>query len=183
MASRREPPCHPLPGQHGRCPLGERARAAPRRRRRPARGRQPGAAAPRGGLVARAPRGAAPSALDPVRRPRAAAPEHRHLPLLLRAHPRAQVAPVPDPPRDRQEERLPLPRLRHPRQDPLRARLRQARRRRDRRLLRRPALGARGARHPAGARPRAVRPSRRGTTGVLASFTRPPTATRRARSS
>ncbi len=44
-------------------------------------------------------------------------PHDRHLPLLLRAHARPEVAAVPDPAGDRQEERLPLPRLRHPRQD------------------------------------------------------------------
>ena len=48
-------------------------------------------------------------------------PAHRHLPLLLRADARPEVAPVPDPARDRQEERLPLPRLRHPRQDAARS--------------------------------------------------------------
>ena len=60
---------------------------------------------------------------DPVRRARAAAAAHRRLPLLLRPDARAAVAPVPDPARCPQEERLPLPRLRHPRQDARGARM------------------------------------------------------------
>ena len=126
-----------------------RRRAARRLRARPAASPRPT------GRSTGAARFAA-AARDAVRRARAPAPPHRRLPLLLRAHARAEVAPVPDPARDRQEERLPLPRLGHPRQDARRARLRQARRRRDRRLLRRDPLGARGARRPAGARPAPV---------------------------
>ena len=85
--------------------------------RRAARRLQPREAAPRGRLVARPPRRAAAPARDPVRSAREAAPADRRLPLLLRADARAAVAPVPDPARGAEEERLPLPRLGHPRQD------------------------------------------------------------------
>ena len=61
-------------------------------------------------------------------------PQHGRVPLLLRAHARPAVAPVPDPASAPQEVRLPLPRLGHPRQDARRARLRQEGRRGDRRL-------------------------------------------------
>ena len=112
-----------------------------------------GRAPPRGRLVARPPRPAAAAARAAVRGVRAARAADGHLPLLLRADADPEVAAVPAPARAAQEERLPLPRLRHPRQVARGARVRQARRRRDRRLLRRDPLGARGARDPARARP------------------------------
>ena len=96
------------------------------------------------------------AAAHAMARARAPAAAHRRLPLLLRPDARAEVAAVPDPPRDAEEVRLPLPRLGHPRQDAGRARLRQARRRADRRLVRRAALGARGGDDPARPRPEPV---------------------------
>ena len=67
---------------------------------------------------------------------------------------------------------------------PGRARVRQARRRRDRRLVRRDPLGARGARDPAGPRPaRRSRRCRRPTARARSSCTRRRTARRKARAS
>ena len=153
---RRPPaPRRPLPGQHRRDPVAEHARAAPPRRRRAARRLQPDEAPPGRG---RRPRPArrrrfVRKQVDPVARARPAPPAHRRLPLLLRPHPRAEVPAVPALAGVPEEVRLPLPRLGHPRQDTGAARLRQARRRPGRRLLRRDPLGAGGARHPARARP------------------------------
>ena len=77
----------------------------------------------------------------------------RRLPLLLRPHARAAVAPVPDPAAVREAVGDALPRLGHPRQGARRDRLREEGRRRDRRQLRRDPLGAGGARDPARHRP------------------------------
>ena len=149
---------HALPGQHGRRAVGERPGAAAAGRRRAARRLRPLHAPPRGGLVARrSVRAVAPPAGAAVGGARAAAAADGRLPLLLRAHARAEVAPVPDPARGPEEVGHPLPRLGHPRQDPGAARVRQAGRRADRRLLRRDPLGARGRGDPAGDRPRADR--------------------------
>ena len=95
-----------------------------RGRRRKARRLRALQAPPGGRLVARPARRLRPPAADAVARARPAAPADRRLPLLLRAHARPEVAPVPDPARARQEVGLPLPRLGHPRQDARRARLR-----------------------------------------------------------
>ena len=62
-------------------------------------------------------RAALAHARDPGSGRAAAAAADRRLPLLLRAHARAEVAPVPAAARDAAQERLPLPRLGHPRQD------------------------------------------------------------------
>ena len=151
-----DPAGHALPGQRRRHSVGERAGAAAERDRRPARRLRARGAPPRGRRLARPPRPAAAEARAAVRGVREARAEDGHLPLLLRADADPEVAAVPATARAAQEERLPLPRLRHPRQVSAGARVRQARRRRDRRLLRRDPLGARGARDPAGARPDAV---------------------------
>ena len=129
-----------------------------------ARRLRPVQAAPRGRLVARPAQGLSARPDRPVARARAPAPAHRRLPLLLRAHARAEVAPVPDPARVRQEVGLALPRLRHPRQDARAARVRQEGGRRGRRQLRRDPLGAGGRGDPARhRRALASRPHRRPT--------------------
>ena len=147
---------HALPRQHRRHPVGERAGAAAQGSRRSTRRLRARQAAPRGRLVARPTRAAARTARAAVRRLCATRTEDRHLPLLLRPDAGPEVDPVPAAPRAAQEEHLPLPGLRHPREDAGRARVRQARRCRDRRLLRRAPLGAGGARDPTRARPTPV---------------------------
>ena len=176
-------PGHALPGQRRRDPVGERAGAAAQGGRRAARRLQPRQAPPRGRLVARAAR----------RRCRGGS--RRSSRALARLLPRTDVfhfyfgltlvppsLQFPILRAARQEERLPLPRLRHPRQDarpssPYGKRADA----RDRRLLRRAPLGARGARRAARARPAArSRPCRRATTRGRSSSTRRRTARRRA---
>src|SRR5262249_20449827 len=98
----------PRSGQRRGDPFVQRGGAAAAGGRREARRLQPREAPSRGGLVARAPRIAAAPARDAGGRARAAAAADRRLPLLLRADARPEVAAVSDPPRDRQEERLPL---------------------------------------------------------------------------
>ena len=117
LSLRRGASGHALPGELRRHPVAERARAPAEGRRRAARRLQPRAAPSRSGLVARPPRRLRATAAHAVARARATASAHRRLPLLLRADARAQVAAVPDPARDAQEVRLPLPRLGHSRQD------------------------------------------------------------------
>ena len=108
---------HALPGQHRRDPVGERAGAAAEGGRRAARRLRAREAAPRGRLVAR-----------PARR-RCRAGSRQQFAAFARLAPttdvfhfyfgltlRPEVDPVPAPARAAQEERLPLPRLRHPRQ-------------------------------------------------------------------
>ena len=148
---------HARARQHRRHPVGERAGAAAERGRRAARRLRARPAAPRGRLVARPPRRAAATAGDSSS-PRFArlAPttDVFHFYFGLTLIPKSLQFPLLR--AAAEEERLPLPRLGHPRQDAGRARLRQARRRRDRRLVRRDPLGAGGARDPARARPAAV---------------------------
>ena len=172
---------HPLPGQHGRGALAERPGAPAQGGRRPARRLRALPPPPRGGLVARPARRVRPPAAHAVARARPPAPRDRRLPLLLRAHARAEVAAVPDPARARQALGDALPRLRHPRQAAGRARLGEARRRPDRRLLRRDPLGARRGGRPAGDRPARVRRRRHPPTGSdRSSSTRPRAAGARA---
>ena len=99
-------PCpsrYPLPGQHGRRAVDERPGAAATRRGRAARRLRALPAPPRGGLEPRPARRLRPQAGGAVACARAAAAAHGRLPLLLRAHARAEVAPVPDPAGDAQE--------------------------------------------------------------------------------
>ena len=132
--------------------MGDRRGAPPPRRRCTARRVRALRAAPRGRRLARPLGRLRAPAGDPVARAREAAAADRHLPLRLRPHARAAVAPVPGAAPVREEVGDALPRLGHPRQDAGAARLRQEGRRRDRRQLRRDPLGARGGGAAAGNR-------------------------------
>ena len=107
--------------------MAERARAAAQGRRRAARRLRALQAPPRGRRVARPARRARPAAADPVARVRAAPPPHRRLPLLLRAHARAEIPAIPALAREAEALGDALPRLRHPRQAARGARLGAAR--------------------------------------------------------
>ena len=146
----RDAPRRPLPREHRGGAVDERPGAPPARGRRPARRLQPLPAAPGGRRVARA--AAAASLRRQLTQWSALArlaPTHRRLPLLLRADARAALRPVPAPARAPQEVGDALPRLRHPWQGPVRARVRQEGGRGGRRLVRRDPLGAGGGDDPA----------------------------------
>ena len=141
--------------------MDERPGAPPAGSRRAPRGLQPLPAAPGGRRLARAARRARAPSAHAVVCVRPAAPAHRRLPLLLRADARAALAAVPAPRHPAQEVGDALPRLGHPRQALVRARLREAGGGRGRGVVRRHPLGTGGGDDPAGhrrARDRAVSP-------------------------
>ena len=164
---------HALPGQHRRDPLGERPGAAAQGTRlrgsssssaasftRRPTGRSTATAASR---TASSPSGSAFSRLLPRT-------DIFHFYFGLTLIPKSLQFPLLR--AARRKSVFHFLGLGHPRQDARRARLRQTRRRPDRRLLRRDPLGARGARRPARPRPQPVH---------AAPAVRQPTAARRPR--
>ena len=146
--------------------MDDRRGAAQARRRREARRVRALRAASRSRRLARPPGGLLRRQATPVAGARAPAAADGRLPFRLRAHARAAVAPVPDPPLLAQEVGHPLPRLGHPRQVSRPAGLRQEGGGRDRRQLRRDPLGAGGRRDPARDRRLARRARRRRRTAT-----------------
>ena len=149
---------HARAREHGRDRVQERRGAEAPRRGCPTRRLQT-AALPADGvrLEPEPPRRVPPRAADAVARARTAAPAHRRVPLLLRADAGPASAAVPDPACAAQAGRLPLRRLRHPRQDTGAARLHARGRRARRRLVRRDPLGSRRRGDPARHRPAPLR--------------------------
>src|SRR5581483_6466411 len=141
-----------LPRQYGRDSVDERRGAACARRRRAARRLQPLPPASRGRRRPGPARRLAAAAADAGARIRAARADDRHLPLLLRAHARAEVGAVRAAAAARQALGHALPRLRHSRQAAGGARMVGTRRRARGRLVRRRALGAGRTCDPAGDR-------------------------------
>ncbi len=144
-----------------------------------------GQAPPRGRLVARPARRRCPAGSRRSSAPwRGCCPQTDVFHFYFGLDARAPVAPVPDPARDAQEERLPLPRLGHPRQD--------ARRARPTASGRTPRSSAPTPRCAGCPRPTSSRPASTCASSTPAppsrqprgrsSCTRPRTATRRARS-
>src|SRR5207249_1838795 len=88
-------PRDPLPRQHRRGAVAERARAAAEGSRRAAGRLRALQAPPRGRRIARPARRAPPAAADPVARVRATRAPDRRLPLLLRAYARAEIPAIP----------------------------------------------------------------------------------------